>query len=212
MVNSRPGLIIVLEGIDQSGKQTQSRMLFEQLKKQGIPAEYISFPDYTTTIGKEIEAFLAGKRSYYNLQARHMLLSLNRWERKDDLDRWLKEGRVVVLNRYSGSNYAYGVAQGLSLDWLMNLEKGLPEPGLTVLLDVPIAASLERKTAERDVHERDQDLLRRVREEYLKLAARWGWRVINGARGTDLVQRDVWRTVEEKLQLRSGSGIKGKRV
>ncbi len=203
MVNSRPGLIIVLEGIDQSGKRTQSRLLLEQLKKQGVPTAYISFPDYTTVIGKEIEAFLAGKRSY-NLQARHMLLSLNRWERKDDLDKWLDEGRVVVVNRYSDSNYAYGVAQGLSLDWLMNLEKGLPEPGLTILLDVPIAASLERKTAERDVHERDQYLLRRVREEYLKLAAKGGWRVINGARSADLVQQNVWRAVEEQLRLRSG--------
>ena len=205
MVNSRPGLIIVLEGIDQSGKRTQSRILFEQIEKQGLPAAYISFPDYTTVIGKEIEAFLAGKRSY-NLQARHMLLSLNRWEHKDNLDRWLNEGRVIVVNRYSGSNYAYGVAQGLSLDWLMNLEKGLPEPGLTVLLDVPIAASLERKIAERDVHEQDQDLLRRVREEYLKLAAKWGWRIINGARGADQVQRDVWQAVEERLQLRSSHG------
>ncbi len=205
MVNSRPGLIIVIEGIDQSGKQTQSRILFEQLEKRSIPAAYISFPDYTTLIGKEIKAFLAGQRAY-NLHARHLLLSLNRWERKEDLEKWLNEGKVVVINRYSGSNYAYGIAQGLKLDWLMNLEKGLPEPSLTLLLDVPVGASLERKTAERDVHERDQPLLRRVREEYLKLADLWSWRVINGARGADIVQRDIWRAVEEQLQLRRSYG------
>jgi dTMP kinase len=210
MINSHSGLIIVIEGIDQSGKQTQSRILFEQLKKQGLPGAYISFPDYTTIIGKEIEAFLAGRRSSYNLHARHMLLSLNRWEHKEDLDHWLNEGQVVVINRYSGSNYAYGVAQGLSLDWLMNLEKGLPEPSLTILLDVPVASSVERKTVERDVHEQDQDLLGLVRETYLMLAGRWGWQIINGARDADLVQRDVWQTVEKHLQRRK-SGY-GKRV
>ncbi len=193
------GFLVALEGIDQSGKRTQTKLLVEKLREHGLQVESISFPDYSTLIGKEIEGFLAGDRNY-NLQARHMLLSLNRWERRDNIERWLSGGRTVVLNRYSGSNYAYGVAQGLDLDWLLNLEKGLPEPDLTVLLDVPPNTSLERKASGRDIHEQDQKFLRRVREEYLKMAERWGWRVLDGGRGADIVQDDIWRVVKGFLE------------
>ncbi len=193
------GFMIAIEGIDQSGKRTQTRLLVERLRRQGHGVESISFPDYSTVVGGEIEAFLAGDRSY-NSQARHMLLSLNRWERADDLVRWLDGGRMVVLNRYSGSNYAYGVASGLDVGWLVNLEKGLPESSLTVLLDVSFDTSLERKVSERDMHERDQEFLRRVRDEYLKLADREGWRVIDGGRDSETVHSDIWRTVTGFLE------------
>jgi dTMP kinase len=192
------GFVIAIEGIDQSGKRTQSKLLLTRLEEAGRLAALISFPDYSTVIGGEIKAFLAGRRSY-NLHSRHMLLSLNRWERKDDLDRWMEEDRVVVVNRYSGSNYAYGVAQGLSLDWLMGLERGLPEPDLTILIDVQPETSLERKAIERDIHEQDQTLLKRVRLEYLKLAERFGWRVINGSRSTAAVQKDLWQAISNNL-------------
>ncbi len=196
------GFIISIEGLDQSGKRTQTRRLVARLKKNGFQVEHLSFPDYSTVIGREIEAFLAGERTY-NSQTRHMLLSLNRWERKDDLDRWLGEGKVVVLNRYSGSNYAYGSANGLALDWLMNLEKGLPQPDLTILLDVSPSVSLKRKALGRDVHERDQKFLRRVRKEYLKLAEQWSWSVLEGDVALEKVHGDMWRIVKERLDAAS---------
>lgn len=196
------GFIISIEGLDQSGKRTQTRRLVARLKKNGFPVENLSFPDYSTVIGREIEAFLAGERTY-NPETRHMLLSLNRWERKDDLDRWLSEGKVVVLNRYSGSNYAYGSANGLALDWLMNLEKGLPQPDLTILLDVSPRVSLKRKATGRDFHERDQKFLRRVRKEYLKLAEQWIWSVIEGDVALEKVHADMWRIVKERLDASS---------
>jgi len=178
---------------------TQTRLLVERLKKEGFQIESISFPDYSTVIGGEIEASLTGRRSY-NLQARHMLLALNRWERKADLEKWLSEGKVVVVNRYSGSNYAYGASNGLDTDWLLNLEKGLPEPDLTILLDVSHNISLRRKSTGRDLHERDIPFLERVRREYLKLAERWGWKIVNGERSVEDIHRDVWGAVKVFLE------------
>ncbi len=193
------GLIFAIEGIDQSGKGTQTKMLAERLSKQGHPAELISFPDYFTIIGKEIKAFLAGERNYSS-QVRHMLLSLNRWERKGLIDKWLREGKTVVLDRYSGSNYAYGLTQGLELDWLLNLEKGLPEPSFTILLDLLPEVSLTRKISGRDIHEMDKKLLKGVREEYLKLAKRWSWIIVDASSDPDTVHDHIWRKVDDFIQ------------
>ena len=192
-------LIFAIEGIDQSGKGMQTKMLVERLRKQGHNVELISFPDYFTIIGKEIKAFLEGDRNYSS-QVRHMLLSLNRWERKDLIDEWLKEGKTVVLDRYSGSNYAYGLTQGLELDWLLNLEKGLPEPSITILLDLSPEISLNRKMSGRDIHERDQELLKGVRKEYLKLAKRWCWIIVDASSDPDTVHDRIWRKLDNFIQ------------
>ena len=193
------GLIFAIEGIDQSGKGMQTKMLVERLRKQGHKVELITFPDYFTIIGKEIKAFLEGDRNY-SLQVRHMLLSLNRWERKDLIDEWLKEGKTVIFDRYSGSNYAYGLTQGLQLDWLLNLEKGLPEPSITILLDLSPEISLNRKMSGRDIHERDQELLKGVRKEYLKLAKRWGWIIVDASSDPDTVHDRIWNKLDNFIQ------------
>ena len=192
-------LIFAIEGIDQSGKGMQTKMLVEKLRKQGHKVELISFPDYFTIIGKEIKAFLEGDRNYSS-QVRHMLLSLNRWERKDLIDEWLKEGKTVIFDRYSGSNYAYGLTQGLQLDWLLNLEKGLPEPSITILLDLSPEISLNRKMSGRDIHERDQELLKGVRKEYLKLAKRWGWIIVDASSDPDAVHDHIWSKLDNFIQ------------
>jgi len=193
------GFIIAIEGLDQSGKQTQTKLIVDRLKKSGLVVETISFPDYSTNIGREIDAFLSGRKNY-NIHARHMLLSINRWEHKSDLDRWLDEGRIIVINRYFGSNYAYGVCSGLSLDWLMNLEKGLPEPDLTILFDIAHDVSAKRKITGRDIHERDEAFLSRVRKEYLRFASLWSWVVLDASKDVESVHEELWRILKSRFE------------
>lgn len=193
------GIIIAIEGIDQSGKGTQSKKLVNKLSKQGHHVESISFPDYFTIIGKEIKAFLDGERDY-NPSARHMLLSLNRWERKDIIDKWLEDKKIIVFDRYSGSNYAYGLMKGLDLNWLLNLEKGLPKPDITILLDLSPTISWIRKVSGRDIHEKDQEFLKKVSKEYLKLSKKWNWNIVNGSQNIDVVHDNIWLIVNNFIK------------
>jgi len=193
------GIIIAIEGIDQSGKGTQCDKLIDRLRKNGNEVESISFPNYFTIIGKEIKAFLAGERDY-NPHVRHMLLSLNRWEHKDIIDKWLEEGKIIVFDRYSGSNYAYGLMKGLDIDWLLNLEKGLPEPDITILLDLLPHVSLDRKVFGRDIHEKDQNYLNKVREEYLELSKKWNWNIVNGNQDINVVHDTIWLIVSDFIK------------
>src|ERR671919_107363 len=117
--------IIVIEGTDKAGKGSQSRMLAETLKASGKICVILDFPDYMTSIGMEIKAFLEGKREYLP-EVKHLLFSANRWEKKKEIESMLENGTIIVMNRYWQSNLVYGVANGMDTNWLLGLDKGLP--------------------------------------------------------------------------------------
>jgi len=176
------GLFINLEGIDAVGKRTQSLVLKSWLSSKGLSIRMVSFPDYSTIIGREIRRFLDGARSYPP-EARAMLYAANRWERKAELEEMLAKTDAVIVDRYTGSNLAYGVSNGLPLEWLMNLEVGLPKPDLVLLFDAPATALVTRRGFNKDTYEKNLDLQERTRKEYLKLAKKFGWEVIDATQG-----------------------------
>src|SRR5215510_12113024 len=83
------GRLIAIEGLDQSGKQTQAERLRDSLKQSGRKARLVSFPDYGTSIGEEIARALTGEREY-GPDVMQLLYVANRYERKPDLLRWLE--------------------------------------------------------------------------------------------------------------------------
>jgi dTMP kinase len=194
------GHLIAFEGLDQSGKQTQAERLLAALNANGVTAHFLSFPDYATAIGQEIGAALQGRRDYA-ADALQLLYIANRYEHRPQIERWLQAGGVVVCDRYLASSVAYGEAQGLDPEWLLTLQRNLPQPALTILLDIAPEASLERKQSERDRYERDLALLARVRESYLRQAADEKWRRVDGLQDKDAVTNAVVTAVRSTLGL-----------
>jgi dTMP kinase len=198
-VGSAPlGLLITIEGIDAVGKRTQSSILGSWLRSKGLSTLALSFPDYGTTIGREIRAFLQGTKSYPP-EVRAMLYAANRWEKRVDLEANMSKSDVTVVNRYTGSNLAYGVANGLKAEWLLNLEAGLPKPELVLLLDAPPAGLQSRRGLDKDTYERDAGLQRSAREAYLKFAGDFGWKVVDATMGIEATSRQVAMAVSEAL-------------
>ena len=191
-------MLIAIEGLDQSGKATQAERLRDHLREQGARARLVSFPDYGTSIGEEIARALQGEREY-GPEAMQLLYVANRYERKTDLERWLSGGLAVVCDRYVASSIAYGVAQGLDADWLADIQRFLPRPELTILLDIDPALAAERKTAGRDRYERDLVLLERVRDSYLEQAERSDWLCVDGNRPKDDVAGEIMSIVTARL-------------
>jgi len=193
------GRLIAIEGIDQSGKRTQAQLLAKELRRRGYAASVWDFPDYTTPLGRQLRAYLAG-RSRLDYHAVHLLYAANKWERAEELDREIKRGRSIIVNRYSPSNLAYGVAHGLPSEWLSSLERGLPKPDVVFVLDISPRTSFRRKSKQRDVHEGDLAYLKKVRTAYLHLAKRYGWRVGDGEQDSKTVQRELWSLVSRYLR------------
>src|ERR1044072_7059341 len=104
-----PGLLIAFEGLDQSGKQTQAELLRDRLKQDGRKARLGSFPDHRTPLGEGIAGARTGEREY-GPDVMQLLYIANRYERKDDLTRWLDGGLILVADRYTASSIAYGEA------------------------------------------------------------------------------------------------------
>ncbi len=193
------GVLIGLEGIDAAGKKTQTSLLESGLRSRGLKVTTMSFPDYTTVIGKEIRGFLEGTR-IYPPEVRHMLFAANRWEKKDWIEGLLERGDVVLVNRYTESNLAYGVANGLRLDWLSNLEEGLPRTDLVLVLDAPPSATYDRRASTgKDQWERDLKLQEQARAAYLRLARKFGWRVVDASLNIDEIRRSVSKAVSTLL-------------
>ena len=183
-------MLIAFEGLDQSGKETQARRLRDRLRAAQHKARVVSFPDYGTTIGEEIARALQGEREY-GPDVMQLLYVANRHERKPDMDRWQLAGITLLFDRYIASTIAYGEAQGLDREWLIDIQRFLPRPDLTIFLDIAPEIALERKATGRDRYERDHALQVGVRSSYLRQAEDPTWRRVDGARPADQIADDV---------------------
>ena len=184
------GFLIAFEGLDQSGKQTQAELLRDRLKHEGRKARLVSFPDYGTSIGEEIARALSNERDY-GPDVMQLLYVANRYEKKSDLHRWLDGGLILVADRYTASSVAYGEALGLDPAWLTEMQRFLPPPSMTILLDIAPDTAVKRKSVDRDRYERDLAMQGRVRESYHRQAQAQGWVVLDGERSKEEIAADV---------------------
>ena len=190
-------MLIVFEGLDQSGKETQTKALKARLESDGRQVRTLSFPEYDTPIGRELRQALDGGRDF-TPDVMQLLYVANRYEFKGKILRAKESGTMVVCDRYLASSVAYGEAQGLDARWLTEIQKYLPQPDVTVLLDIAPEVSARRKTADRDKYERDLSLLGRVRDSYLRQAAQPGWMRLDASRTPDRIAEDVWSAVSTR--------------
>jgi dTMP kinase len=193
------GKVIVIEGTDKAGKTTQSRLLLEALKVSGKVCVVLDFPDYTTPIGMEIRAFLDGKRDYPP-EAKHLLFSANRWEKKKEIESMVENGTLVIMNRYWQSNLAYGTANGMDANWLLRLDKGLPKEDIVIALLVNPAISSKRAETQ-DIFEADANLAAKAYKNYLKFAKQFKWKIVDGSKSKEQVHQEIMKIVRKELKV-----------
>jgi len=161
---SKKGLLIVFEGLDRCGKSTQAHMLYNKLLFNGINSEIIKFPDRTTVVGNVIDSYLQNAVNATD-QVIHLLFSANRWELKDTINRYITEGKIVIVDRYIYSGIAYSVAKGLDFDWCKACDEGLPEPDLIFYLEMTVDKLMKRGNFGLERYEK-KELLERVAKSY----------------------------------------------
>ena len=191
-------MIIVIEGGDQAGKKTQSQLLANALRKQKIKTKVFSFPDYSTPIGKEIKKYLIGKRRL-PVQVVHCLLAANRWEKLKEIKDAISKNSVLIMNRYHQSNLVYGLVNGMKLDWLENLDAGLPKADLVILLDVTQKESFNRKKIKRDQFEKNYEFSKKISSAYRLLARKKHWKIINASGSKIQVHQEILKVFAKKI-------------
>lgn len=188
--------LFVIEGVDGSGKSTQLRLLSEFLIRKGYSCEFLHFPRTDAPyFGELIARFLRGEFGSLNEVDPYMVAMLYAGDRKDASEMirgWLKNKKIVLLDRYTYSNIAYQCAkiddlnaQDKLMNWILNLEFehfGIPKPDLNLFLDVPFSFTEKKLLSERsgndrtylkgtrDIHEESLNFQEKVRDIYLKVA------------------------------------------
>ena len=207
------GKLIVLEGIDGSGKSAQYRRLCQRMEQDKIDYNHIVFPRYEKESSALIRAYLSGafgdSPSDVNAYTASTFFAVDRFASyKDDWGKIYESGGLVLSDRYTTSN---AVHQGSKLPddeldgyfaWLSDLEyskMGLPRPDLVIYLEVDLATSLARMkhrqestNTSADIHEKDTEYLARCLRTAEKAADFYGWRRV------DFRKNGAERDVDEK--------------
>jgi len=209
------GKLIVIDGTDSSGKNTQAKLLVKYLKKQNKKVAFISFPRYETYFGKLIKKYLAGGFGNPAKLAPEfcaLLYALDRHDEKKNIESKLRAGYWVVCDRYSQSNLAHQGAkfkerkkQDEFIEWVAMLEAGMPKADRIFFIDMPVALSQKlmrrRKGKTKDAHEKNVPYLKRTLEIYQRLAKmqKWAW-IKAGSNGKIKSIEQVHKEIISKLK------------
>ncbi len=189
MAALKRGILIAIEGIDGAGSSTQTRMLVGSLLARGYPAVATKEPNPDGHVEAAIRALLREEGALPVLDA--LLFAADRVEHVERFIRpWLREGKVVVTDRYLESTLAYQAAQGLDPRWILSMNRGAIRPDLTFILDVDPALSLPRKNLEPDRFEQ-VEFLKKVRANFARRAKRMGYPVLDTSRPREEVHRMI---------------------
>jgi len=190
------GLFFVFEGLDRSGKSTQSKLLTSRLEKNGS-VKWMCFPNRSTPVGTLIDLYL---RNMIELpdETVHQLFSANRWESALSIVDILNEGTTVICDRYAFSGVAYSAAKGLDLSWCQAPDVGLPVPDSVFFLQVDEKVGASRANFGDERYE-NASMQSRVREEFRQPAIRAGvqWHDVDAAREIQVIHDEIWAVVGE---------------
>lgn len=218
------GKLIVLEGLDGSGKATQAGKLEAVLRDKGRPVRRIEFPDYREPSSALVKMYLGGAfgddPQDVNAYAASSFYAVDRYASykrfwQGDYER----GTRILCDRYVTSNAIYQMVKlpeqnwKYFLNWLSDYEYGkleLPRPDLVIYLDMPpeisqrlLSGRYGGDESRKDIHESHLDFLRRCREAALYAADYWGWRKIDCSaqgdpRSVGQIAEDVFETVSKE--------------
>lgn len=207
----KQGKLLVIEGLDGSGKTTQFQLLQERMEREGIASRFISFPDYSEPSSALVTMYLGGEFGSepgdVNAYAASSFYAVDRFASyKKFWEADYRAGKTIVSARYTTSNALHQMGKlpreewDEYLRWLCDYEYrllGLPRPDLTVYLDLEpaladelLAARYAGDESKRDIHERDRAYLRQCRECARYAAGPLGFRVISCGEGGKIRSRE----------------------
>ncbi len=203
-LKKKKGKLIVIDGGDGSGKTTQAKLLLKYLKKKKIPTKYVDFPQYYLSFhGKTIAKFLRGEFGSIDQVSPYLAslaYALDRASVKQEMEEFLEKGGFIIANRYASSNIAHQGSKFSNkkerkefVKWIYELEykvHKIPKEDLVIYLYIPWKKTIKLiekkpdrkylKGQKKDIHEKDDNYLKKTEEMYLSLTkTNKHWKKIN---------------------------------
>lgn len=219
------GKLIVLEGLDGSGKSTQLELLEEVFKNSKTDYKAISFPAYSLPSCAPVKMYLGGEFGSapgdVNAYAASILYAVDRfasfkkeWEKDYNEDRLILAGRYVTSNAIHQTSKLPEIYWNDFVDWLYDLEYekvGIPKPELVIYLSVPVEASqallssrYSGNEGKKDIHEKDVEYLNACRRAADFVAVKSGWTVVEcyrdgKMRSREDILKEILNIIDEKI-------------
>ena len=223
------GILIAIDGVDASGKQTHTTMLFDKLSNDGYNVRKISFPAYESPSSELVKMYLSGdfgdKPEDVNAYAASSFFAADRFAsfRTDWREFYDKADSVIIADRYTSSNMIHQASKiddldekDKFLDWLFELEYkvyGIPKPDLTFFLDMPVefAKKLMQDRENKfdnsdvkDIHERNREYLEKSYNNACYIADKFSWEHIlcvqnEGIRSIEEINDEIYSLVKKIL-------------
>ncbi|MGL5355435.1 MAG: dTMP kinase [Cetobacterium sp.] len=215
MEKIKKGKLIVIEGTDSSGKETQTALLFQKLSEKMESIRKISFPNYESPACAPVKMYLAGEfgedATAVNPYPISTMYAIDRYASyKKDWGNFYNEGGVIVTDRYTTSNMVHqaskiedSIEKEIYLKWLEDLEynkMGIPKPDLVIFLNMPTETAeqlmAERKNkitglAQKDIHEKDGEYLKKSHKNATEISKKYLWAEVK------CVEENKLKTIEE---------------
>jgi dTMP kinase len=197
-----PGVFIVFEGIDGSGKSTHIKLLAKELRGRGLHVLETSEPS-RDRIGTFIREYAERNVDRFTLETETLLFAADRYEHvKKVIAPALELGQVVISDRYFYSSIAYQGATGIDLDWIREMNRFAPRPDLGILLDITAEHSLERVNDRAKTVFEVSDYLRKVRDIYLGMVEAGELAKVDADRPKNVVGAEIKDLVDGLLESR----------
>ncbi|MBN1779066.1 MAG: dTMP kinase [Candidatus Buchananbacteria bacterium] len=211
--------LIVIDGIDGSGKATQTKLLIEKLRLEQIPTETIDFPQYQNNFfGGMVRQYLDGKfgtPTQINPKLASTLYAADRWESSQKIKDWINENKLVVVDRYSTSNLIHQGAKMTEdqldefIGWIDQLEFKtfqIPQPDLVIFLHVDPKTSYNLITKRGQGHDGHDTMehLTVAEKRCLYMAKKLGWQTVECCQDGQIlpiekIQEKIWAIVKDNI-------------
>lgn len=206
------GALIAIDGVDASGKQTQTELLLKRTDKNST--RLISFPAYDKPSSAPVKMYLNGELGTnpddVNAYAASALFAVDRYATyKSDWEKDYKSDKLIIADRYVSSNMIHQASKINNIDkkekfleWLFDLEYnkfGLPQPDVMIFLDMPpeygarlMAERANKITGDmsKDIHENDKEYLRKSYDNALFVAKKYNWNIVSCVRDNKIREID----------------------
>ncbi len=221
------GKLIVIEGLDSSGKETQSRLLLEILQKRGFNARRFEFPNYESNSSALVKMYLSGEfgkdANSVNPYAASSFYAVDRYATwKKEMEEFYKNGGIVVADRYTTSNLIHQAGKIKNpaekkryIEWLYDFEftkMGLPKPDAVIFLHMPVDVSIrlmenrrnKAGTEGKDIHEADYSYLKETYENAMDIINICGYNKVECTSGENVrsiedIHSDLIRIVDDVI-------------
>ncbi len=223
------GKLIAIDGVDASGKQTHTSMLYNKLLADGYNVRKISFPAYESPSSELVKMYLSGEFGEnpddVNAYAASSFFAADRFAsfRTDWKEFYEKDDSIIIADRYASSNMIHQASKiddlyekNKFLDWLFELEfeiYEIPKPDLTFFLDMPVSYAkklMEHRdnkfdnTQTKDIHERNKDYLEKSYENACFIANKFSWEHIHCVKDSDIrsideINNEMYDTVKKMI-------------